>query len=404
MALHQMAERASLDTAVATTSATWAGTAAESMAPSVDGYGVRGYSVNDWGIFGSVPFGSTQAGIIGAITLSNGAVQWVPESGVCGSSEDGYGVAGRVDGGQAVYGTHDDTGNFGYLATSTEGAYGQTYRSSSYGVHGKATGNYSTTNGVYGEATGGTYGIGVRGSVSNTNGVGVYGYNGGTGYAGEFYSVSGPAARFIGHDSDCLIIEHNAGLTNTAGLVIDTTGTYGEQVGMEVTVDADFGRLATFDLNNSTGYIGTAFLVTADNSGNVVEIIGEDTNNNENVLRVQSDGYGSAISGYNSRNSDDTPAIHGYHVSSTSYYGVGVKGEGGYKGVEGRAIGGDGTGTKYGVYGYATNGATNYAGYFSGNLRCTGTIQKGSGSVHDRPTPSIPKTSTSYTHSSRAPT
>jgi len=346
---------------------------------SANGHGVRGYSTNDWAIFGSVPYGSTQVGVLGAITLSNGAVQWVPESGVCGSSEDGYGVAGRVDGGQAVYGTHDDTGNFGYLATSTEGAYGQTSRSSSYGVHGKATGNYSTTNGVYGEATGATYGIGVRGSVSNTSGIGVYGYNDGSGYGGQFYSASGSAARFIGHDDDCVVIDHRAGITNSAGLVIDTVGSYGEQVGLEVTVDAEFGRLATFDLNGATGYIGSAFTVSADNSGNVVEIFGENTTSNDDVFRAQSDGYGSAIFGYNSRNNHDAPAIRGYHISNTSNYGVGVKGEGGYKGVEGRATGGDGTGTKYGVYGYATNGTTNYAGYFSGNLRCTGTLQKGSG-------------------------
>ena len=345
---------------------------------SSDGYGVRGYSVNDWGVYGSVPNGSTQAGIVGAIILSSGAVQWVPESGVCGSSEDGYGVSGRVDGGKAVYGTHDDTGNFGYLATPTEGAYGETHNTNSYGVHGKATSNSSTTNGVYGEATGSTYGFGVRGSVSNTTGAGVYGYNGGSGIAGDFYSSSGTAGRFQNHYGDGVYINHNAHYNNTAGLSVYSTGTE-EPIGIEVSMDADFGRLATFDLNGSTGYIGSAFRITADNSGNVVEVIGEDTTSNYDVMRVQSDGYGSAILGYNSRNSSDTPAVYGYHVSSVSYYGVGVKGEGGYKGVEGRAIGGDGTGTKYGVYGYATNGATNYAGYFSGNLRCTGTLQKGSG-------------------------
>ncbi len=346
---------------------------------SNNGAGVRGYSATDWGVFGSSPNGSSEAGVVGAITLDNGGTLWKPNSGVSGGCQDGQGVAGRTIEGIGVFGEQTNSGNIGHLGTSTAGVYGETNDAGDYGVYGRTDGNYSTTNGVYGQATGATWGIGVRGSVSNTNGVGVYGYNGGTGYAGEFYSDSGSAARFIGHDDDCVVIDHDAGITNSAGLVIDTVGSYGEQVGLEVTVDAEFGRLATFDLNGATGYLSSAFLVTADNSGNVVEILGENTVSDEDVLRVQSDGYGSAIYGYNSRNQSDTPAVHGYHISSTSYYGVGVKGEGGYMGVEGRATGGDGTGTKYGVYGYATNGSTNYAGYFSGTLRCTGQLIKGSG-------------------------
>jgi len=35
--------------------------------------------------------------------------------------------------------------------------------------------------------------------------------------------------------------------------------------------------------------------------------------------------------------------------------------------------------TRYGVYGYATGAATNYSGYFSGNVQITGSIAKGSG-------------------------
>ena len=138
---------------------------------STDEYGVRGYSTNDWGMFGSVPFGSTQAGVIGAITLGNGAVQWVPGSGVCGSSEDGYGVSGRVDGGKAVYGTHDDTGNFGYLATPTEGAYGEHDATGNFGRLGSADA------GVYGETSNaGNYGVsGINTSTSFNDTPGVYG-------------------------------------------------------------------------------------------------------------------------------------------------------------------------------------------------------------------------------------
>ena len=345
---------------------------------STDSYGVRGHSVNKWGVYGSSPNGSAQAGVVGAIILDNGGTLWQSNSGVSGGCQDGYGVAGRTIEGIGVFGEQTNSGNIGRLGTSTEGAYGQTGNASSYGVHGKATGNYTTTNGVYGEATGATYGFGVRGSVNNTSGAGVYGYNGSSGYAGDFYSTSGTAGRFQNHYGDCVYINHNAEWYNTAALSVYSTGTE-EPVALEVTMDADFGRLATFDLNGATGYYATAFEIAADNSGYVLEVRGEDSTSDYDVVRSQSDGYGSAIYGYNSRNSSDTPAVHGYHISSTSYYGVGVQGEGGYKGVEGRATGGDGTGTKYGVYGYAANGTTNYAGYFSGTLRCTGQLIKGSG-------------------------
>lgn len=42
---------------------------------------------------------------------------------------------------------------------------------------------------------------------------------------------------------------------------------------------------------------------------------------------------------------------------------------------------------RYGVYGFATGAATNYAGYFSGNVQVTGSIAKGSGTFKiDHPT------------------
>ena len=98
----------------------------------------------------------------------------------------------------------------------------------------------------------------------------------------------------------------------------------------------------------------------------------------------------------------DRPAVMGDH-SVTDYYGIGVKGVGGYKGVlgsvsptgsatyygvHGSVSGGSGTNcgvygyasggsTNYGVYGYAGGGATNYAGYFSGDVKTTGDVYMG---------------------------
>jgi hypothetical protein len=76
----------------------------------------------------------------------------------------------------------------------------------------------------------------------------------------------------------------------------------------------------------------------------------------------------------------DNPSIFGKHNVSNNY-GVGVRGEGGYRGVVGYAsttsfecrglygiATGIGTGTRYGVYGEASGGDTNWAGYFNGNV------------------------------------
>jgi hypothetical protein len=103
---------------------------------------------------------------------------------------------------------------------------------------------------------------------------------------------------------------------------------------------------------------------------------------------------------------DDTPAIFGKH-DAADYYGIGVKGMGGYQGVLGEVapVGGQyyfgvagyvhgGSGTNYGVYGQATGGhitygvygqasgasTANYAGYFDGDVVVTGKLTKGSGS------------------------
>jgi len=107
--------------------------------------------------------------------------------------------------------------------------------------------------------------------------------------------------------------------------------------------------------------------------------------------------------------SDDAPAIYGKHAV-TDNYGIGVRGDGKYRGVYGYATSASGaprgvygyasgsgaasmtvsgvygsasggtTGTRYGVYGYATGGTTAYAGYFNGNAEVTGTLAKGGGS------------------------
>ncbi|MEZ5047346.1 MAG: hypothetical protein R2831_10185 [Chitinophagaceae bacterium] len=81
----------------------------------------------------------------------------------------------------------------------------------------------------------------------------------------------------------------------------------------------------------------------------------------------------------------DYVGVYGYSIpNAANNYGIGVRGEGGYRGVYGYGVNtsgsstfgvygyANGTGTNYGVYG-STNGTgtTDYAGYFSGTLYAT---------------------------------
>lgn len=105
-------------------------------------------------------------------------------------------------------------------------------------------------------------------------------------------------------------------------------------------------------------------------------------------VSVEADaGSGKLIHGLNTGSSSaDGVAVYGESVPAP-YYGIGVKGIGGYHGVNGQATvsgtgnrtGGyftasGGTSTNYGVYSYAWGGANAYAGYFSGNVHVTGTF------------------------------
>ena len=123
-------------------------------------------------------------------------------------------------------------------------------------------------------------------------------------------------------------------------------------------------------------------------------------------MDVQGDGTNSGVimQGKNiNPSSSDYVGVQGYSAP-TGFYGIGVKGYGGWKGVEGRCdqsvTANTGTGDRTGVYGVAYNGGTNYgvkgyaigstgtnygvwgtatgtnsrAGYFSGDLEYTGAL------------------------------
>ncbi|HEV3189315.1 MAG TPA: tail fiber domain-containing protein [Polyangiaceae bacterium] len=89
-------------------------------------------------------------------------------------------------------------------------------------------------------------------------------------------------------------------------------------------------------------------------------------------------------------NAQDRIAVHGLSLPQ-AYWGIGARFEGGYRGVDGYATM-SGAGARYGgyfqaaggstanyaVYAYAPTGASNYAGYFSGNVYVSGTLTQAS--------------------------
>jgi hypothetical protein len=162
-----------------------------------DGWGVYAYSETGYAVMGSLPHGSGRVAILGGIQQQNGGVLYVPNCGVAGSTESGYGVAGRTVNGIGVYGVQDDSGNYGYLGTSTEGVYGRSALTDGAGVVGMATAASGLTEGVYGE-THSPNGVGVKGVTTNSNGSGVAGVNGiYTGYLG--YGTAGAMGRCHGN-------------------------------------------------------------------------------------------------------------------------------------------------------------------------------------------------------------
>lgn len=166
---------------------------------------------------------------------------------------------------------------------------------------------------------------------------------------------------------------------------------------------------------------GRAVSAAAPSAGEVLKWDGSTWNSDPDSLTLPFGGSAAdgsfAMSVTNTLGSSDAPAILGTHAVS-DFYGIGVKGVGLWKGVqgtvsptgtsvytgvEGWVTGGAGTNTgvygytaagqanigiqgqasggtfAYGVYGTAGSATTNYGGYFQGNVMVTGTLTKGGG-------------------------
>jgi hypothetical protein len=291
---------------------------------SSTGYGVWGHSSDNCGVYG------TSAGGTGV----NGNSSSGP--GVYGSSNSGHGVIGNSSSGAGVYGGSSggygvhgmSTGSCGVAGQSTvnDGVYGTSQASGHAGVHGKSTagmGGY----GVWGEDS---LGHGVYGNSYES--CGVYGRSS-TSYGVVGRSVGGPGAAGISTSS--------YGAYDSSG---SSTGAYGVTAGTNQSGVA--GR--------SHGSGGTGVYGHASGGGTSAGVRG--------LADGSLDNYG--VEGDASGGSTNY-GVHGYASGGNAY------------GLYGNATG---TGVNYGVYGRASGGATNFAGYFNGDVTVTGNLSKGGGS------------------------
>jgi hypothetical protein len=164
-----------------------------------------------------------------------------------------------------------------------------------------------------------------------------------------------------------------------------------EPVGLKGWFFEVYGQKFRINTAGDNGYSPIKNLMTFDREGN----IGVGTESPSSPLDVQSP---DANRVFQVKYVGTTPLdAFGVYSESAPADGFGIGGSfvGGYEGVHGRSNGGTFTGSTYGVYGYSSggavgtrigvfglafDGATRWAGYFSGDVNVTGTISKGAGS------------------------
>ncbi len=302
---------------------------------SITGYGVWGSSSDHYGVYGSTVSGR----------------------GVCGnSSASGSGVYGLANSGPGVYGSSGS--NYGVVGNSSSGVGVYGGSSGGYGVHGMSTGSC----GVAGQSTNND---GVYGTSSAPGNAGVHGKS--TAIGGG-YGVWGEDS--LGH--------------GVYGVSYDSSGVYGKSS----TGSGVVGRSAS-----SVGVTGISMSSYGayDSSSNSTGVYGVTAGTNQSGVAGRSHGSGGTGVYGHASGGGTSAGVRGLADGSLANYGVEGDASGGSTnyGVHGYASGGNayglygdatGTGVNYGVYGRASGGATNYAGYFNGDVTVTGNLSKGGGS------------------------
>jgi hypothetical protein len=365
------------------------------------GYGVIGSSLSAVGVYGTGPsvgvYGQSSSGyggyfegkvqVTGPLTIT-GALSGTNALFNSGSFSVSTGHAVTASsagaGGSGVFGSNSSSGDGVYGTSSTGiGVHGesQSYR----GVYGLSPGGY----GVYGESS---YAYGVYGL--SPSGYGVYG-DSSNGYGVRARSTSGYAIYATSTYNDAVIASSSSGYgvigygsTAIAGYG-GPTGVYGSGASKGVSgFGTGYGVYG--ESNDGTGVYGTSITgdgavgqasasnrsgVWGNNSGGGPGVAGS-SNTGTGVSGTSNSGHGMTGTAY----LVNTSGVAGFNVSGTGVYGqtgsgIGVYGTSssstGVYGISNTSVGVSGTSTSgTGVYGTSSSG---YAGYFSGNVRITGT-------------------------------
>jgi hypothetical protein len=314
-------------------------------------------------IFGITAWGRMRLEYVGATTASliysagDGSAQYINNSST-GSSARGINVsisstssaalslgigAWNNGGGDAIYGQNTDIGTFGYLGTTSHGAYGQ------YGVVSGSSnfGTLGTTNfGAYGE----------HGSTDNRGHLGgedfgAYGISGGP----EFWGALG-----VDGTDDWGVYGSEAGTDpNFGGIGTDDYGVYGE-----------------YNTENFWGALGTS---TAGVYGRLGGSTQDVANGDYAVKGIGIENSGEAGTGY--AYNANIGGVMGYNVEGTPYsFGVAGFTETANERRSAAILGSNIAGTLWGSIAYYPSTGGRVAGYFT-----TAITQSGSGKAATQP-------------------
>jgi len=249
----------------------------------------------------------------------------------------------------------------------------------------------ATSGSIYGESTTGIGVIGVSGSQN-----GVYGLSTGT-LGGTVGVATGTGNGIWGVATGAGVAGYFDGGTTGRGIIVSTGasgfGTSTPSGRLHVVQPATpVPAIDTFAAITGYSYTtqgslkgGVSGTYNTSNYGTGIHGIGyqgvtlQDCNTGFSTGNQDLGVYGSANTAGVEGTSTGGIGVVGYNKNSSF---AATTGGGNTYGVYGYAntIGGATVpATRYGVYGYATGAATNYAGYFSGNVQVTGSIAKGSG-------------------------
>jgi hypothetical protein len=306
-------------------------------------YGVYGeHSSGNYGYLGSSSYGAYGR----HSSSANYGYLGASNQGVFGYSSDSYGVDGASNSYYGVRGTNTGSGNYGYIGSSNYGAYGLHTSSANYGyLGGDSSGVYGYSDssyGVYGENDNGNYGY-LGGSLYGAHG---FNSNGVGVYGGSYDSVGVYGWCIEGKG----VHGHSTAGVGVYGRSNVNIGVFGYSAGLggaAVHGEHFLGNYGSIGLEDYGVYANLQSLYEGDYA-----IYGEGARwSGQRGTNYNVDSTLGAVKGYNSYGSIYTFGVAGYSPLDENR--------------SGGCFGGNDIATVWGCMGYQATGGTEYGGYFT---------------------------------------